>query len=415
MPSRFSGYRWVLIVFWVLAFAAIPVWNGLCPDMDWDAKMYFNTVHSLHAGHNIYADQIEALAAFNAQPALHLRDRTPAHYLYPPLTLLLLRQIGSFPPIFYIWCYWLIYIAGVLSQIWVAMQAAESMERRFVAFLAPAVAFFPGLLQEATLMDGNVAYILYGMIFVTAYLGWRYGQWRWFYLATLAASCFKIPMLSLLAIPILSARKQWLHACLTAAAGVILFVMQPWIWPSYFHGFLHALDLEFSLKHGLGVGPAGLFGALLLNANLPYYNAYAICYITYALPLFGLMLYLSRQFLDGKFSREQWIPVMVTGVILLNPRIMQYDYAPVTLFMALILWRTVVSLTSFRRAVVLCSLFFVAINLAVVLIDLIDTSYFYLKCIEGFLLAGAFAAGCWNLLRQTRESAISAGIPSTIG
>jgi hypothetical protein len=393
---------------WILAIAAIPVWNALSPDMDWDAKLYLNTIHSLQAGHDPYADQIEALNDFNAHPALHLHDRAPVLYIYSPITLLLLRLVGSLPPVIFIWGYWLIYAAGVFVPIWVCMQAAEPKERLFIAFLAPAVPFFPGLLQEATLMDGNIAYILYGLIFITAYLGWRRGQWHWFYLATLAVSCFKIPMLSLLAIPVLSARKQWLPAGITAAAGVALFVVQPWIWPSYFHGFLHALDIEFNLKHGFGVSPAGLLGRALLDAGLPFFTASMIFYLLYALLLFAILLYLSRLFLDGKFSLEQWIPVLATGVILLNPRIIEYDFAPLTLLMALILWRTISSVTSFARAILYCLLFFAAANVIAILLSANDSSYINLARLQGFLLAGAFIAGCWNLLRQARHPAQAA-------
>jgi hypothetical protein len=323
--------------------------------------------------------------------------------------------IGAFPAALYIWGYWLFYAAGTLAQIWVGMQATEPKERRVFAFLAPAAPFFPGLLQTSTLMCGNIAYILYGLIFVAALLGWRRGKWHWFYAATLAASCFKIPMLSLLAIPLLSARKQWLPACTTATAGVGLFIVQLWIWPVYFCNYLRSVELQFSYNHDFGSSLAGLFSQLLLNAGQPYATASTIFYILYALLILGVLLYLSWQFLDGKFALKQWIPVMVTGVFLLNPRIQEYDYAPVTLFMALILWRCIASLTSPARAIYSSFLFFAVVNVIFVLIEPIDTSSFYLKCIQCFLLAGAFAAGCWNLLRQTREPAIKIGIPSTIG
>lgn len=264
-------------------------------------------------------------------------------------------------------------------------------------------------------MCGNIAFILYGLIFVAAYQGWRRGRWHWFYLAVLAASCFKIQLLSLLVIPILSARRQWLQACTTAFAGVVLFVMQLWLWPAYFHNYLHVIELQFSYNHDFGSSPAGVFSMILLNAGLSYSTASTIIYTFYALLILGVLLYLSRLFLDGKFPLKQWIPVMVTGVILLNPRIQEYDYAPATIFMALILWRCMASLTCPARAIFSCFLFFAVVNVIIVLIVPIDTSSLYLKCIQCFLLAGAFAAGCWNLLRQTSESAINAGIPSTNG
>lgn len=402
-PSRFSGYRWIPFVIWILAFAAIPVWDAVDPGNGWDAKVILNAIHSLQAGHDPYADGIAIATAFHNQLALHPQASPPYFYVYSPITLPLLRLVGTLPPVLYIPGYWLVYAAGVFAQIWVAMQATELKEQRYFAFLAPAAAFFPGLLQHDAVMSGNLAFILYGLILLTALLGWRRGRWHWFYLAVLIASCFKIPFLSLLAIPVLSARRQWIQAGITGAAGVGLFTVQHWIWPSYFHNYLHALELIFSYDHGFGVGPAGLVSSGLMNAGLPY-SAGTIFYFLFAVPLFGLLLLLSRRFLSGDLSLEQWIPVMLTGVFLLSPRIQEYDVAPLALLMALILWRAISSFTSSTRAIAFCLSFFVLINAAVIFINSIDIADYYWNRIEGFILVGTFAAGSWNLLRQTSLS-----------
>jgi hypothetical protein len=149
----------------------------------------------------------------------------------------------------------------------------------------------------------------------------------------------------------------------------------------------------------------------LLHTGRPYSTASTIFYFLYALPLFGLLLYLSRQFLDGKFSLQQWMPVMLTGVILLNPRIQEYDFAPLTLLMALTLYRVIAAFTDSTRATVFSFLFFGVINIAVVLIAPIDTAYDYLRSIQGFLLVGFAAAGCLNLLQLTRGSDRSRSSP----
>ncbi|MFY9853762.1 MAG: hypothetical protein WAK26_07790 [Terracidiphilus sp.] len=382
---------------------AIPVWNAVDPGNGWDAKVILNAIHSLQAGHDPYADGIAIATAFHDQLTLHPQDSPPYFYVYSPLTLPLLRLVGSLPPMVYISGYWLIYAAGVLAQIWAGLQFVEIKERRFFVFLAPAAAFFPGLLQHDALMSGNLAFILYGLVFLAALLGWRRGRWHWFYLAVLAASCFKIPYLSLLAIPVLSARRQWIPAGIIGATGISLFTVQLWVWPSYFHNYLRALELIFSCDHGFGVGPAGLISSSLLNAGLPY-AAGTIFYVFFVLLSFGLLIFLSRQFLAGEFSREQWIPVMVTGVILLGPRIQEYDVAPLTLFMALIGWRVAFSYGNAIRAIIFCSLFFVVINAAVIYINSIDIADYYWNHMEGFLLVGIFAAGSWDLLRQTSWS-----------
>ena len=64
-----------------------------------------------------------------------------------------------------------------------------------------------------------------------------------------------------------------------------------------------------------------------------------IFYLCYAIPLFALLFALSRRYLQGSFTLRQWAPVLLVGVILFNPRILEYDVAPITLPLTLIAWR----------------------------------------------------------------------------
>lgn len=393
-------------VFWIFAFIAIPVWGALGQGNGWDAKVYLNAIHSVQAGHDPYADGIAVQEASHAQRKLHPLLPNPLVYVYSPLTLPLLRMIGILPLWFSIGIYWLLYGSGISAQIYVGAQFIEPKEWRFFAFFAPAAAFFPGLLQNMVLWGGNIAYILYGLVLTAALLGWRRGHWRWFYLAVLVASCFKPPLLTLLAIPVLSSRGQWLPASVTAGTGVGLFAIQSWVWPSYFHNYLCAVELQFGYNHDFGSGPAGLLGSALVMAGLTYSPWCMIFYGIITLPLFGLLFYLSRRFLRGDFTLERWVPVMVTGVILLNPRIQEYDVAPLTLFMALIFYRTCGRVFGAQRQNLFCALFFVGINILVipartVLVDEHVLGSFIWSDAEGLLLAGIFMAGCRNLLRQT--------------
>jgi hypothetical protein len=210
-------------------------------------------------------------------------------------------------------------------------------------------------------------------------------------------------MLTLLAIPLLSARKQKFPAALTACAGLGLFAAQYWIWPSLFQNYLHALDLEFRWVHGFGFGPAGMFGRALLDSGIPYTAASTAFYMLFALALLGILFYLSRQFFDGKFSLQQWIPVLLTGVILLNPRIQEYDVAPLSLCLAMILWRSALLVTTRRRAILACVTGFVLVNATAIFINTIDVECYYWNHMEGFLLIGVFTLGCWSLVRQSSE------------
>jgi hypothetical protein len=394
--ARYLGKKPVVYLFWALAFAAIPIWIRFHA-FAWDVAIYQNAVHALQAGHDPYADAIAVQRLFHSQLALHPNATHPYSYVYSPMTLPLVRLMGSLP----LWLsgtlYWLAYAVGALAAMWVAMQALDERERRYFIYFAPAAVFFPGFLEADTILSGNIAYILYGAVFAAAVVGWRRDRWAFFYLVTLAASCFKAPLLSLLAIPVFSAGRQWLPAGLTAAAGTALFAMQPHLWPSLFRNYLTAVELQFSYNGDFGCSPAGILSQILFDHGKPYAPG-SIFYLVYALPLAGFLFYLSRRFLRGAFSLEQWIPVLMIGVVLLNPRIKEYDVAPLALPMALIGWRFFDSFAHRRQRTLLWLALFFAVTNAIA-----SYSWDVRTLTNGSLLVSLFAVGSWNLLQHSRS------------
>ena len=393
--DRSIWYRILPIVFWVVALATVPILSSVQePATGWDLHVYANAVQSLRAGHDPYADGIAVQRAVHSQRLLHPDPfaAVPFTYVYSPITLPPLRLVSSWPPLISYTFYWLIYAIGSIAIVWVALQATEPKERRTFSLIAPAALFFPGFLLTMVLLSGNLSYILYGLIFTGALLGWRRGRWTWFYLATVIASCYKAPLLSLLAIPVLSARKQWLPTCLAGVAGIVLFAIQPLVWPSAFHHYMEAVELQFSYNHDFGLSPSGLLGNTLFFHGFPYSFASTLCYVLYAPIVFGTLLYLARRFFAGHFSLQQWIPVMLLGVILLNPRIKEYDVAVLSLPMALVAWRLFARGNTFARTALETSLFFIAVN------AIASNSPYSWQPTEGTLLVGLFVAGCWHLL-----------------
>ena len=399
LNNRFSLQRHVPAILWALTFAAIPFWIHFDAP-GWDFKIYLNALHSLRLGHDPYADGIAVQRLFHLQRWLHPNSPPPYTYVYSPITLPILRAAGFVPHALSGGVYWLLYAVCALLQIWVGLRATEPEERRVFAYLAPVAMFFPNLLVLDVVLSGNVAYILYGAVLLGAYRGWQRNRWAWFYLAVLIASCFKGPMLSLLAIPVLSARKQWLPVCLTGAAGIGLFGMQAWIWPSLFRNYLAAVELQFSYNSDFGFSPAGRFGHFLVSAGIPYSTPTTIFYLLYAFPMAAFLFYLSRQFHGGRLSFEQWMPVMLVGVLLLNPRVMTYDGAPIALPLALILWRFLASRFSFREAVAWMAGLFAVVNVPVMLFP----SDGLWRNLASVTLASIFSCGCWDLYVASRES-----------
>jgi hypothetical protein len=393
--------RAIVTVFWMLAFATVPVWIAH-DHVGWDVAVYQNAIRSLEAGHDPYADAISLQEAFHRSFALHPKSVTPFSHVYSPITVPLLRLIGAMP----IWiagiAYWLTYALCALCLVWIGIQAADENERRWFLLLAPAALFFPGTLHHDAILSGNVALVLYALVLFGATVGWHRGQWHWCYLAVLVASCFKAPLLSLVVTPVLSARGQWLPAGITAALGGALFAIQSLIWPSLFRRFLEAVELQFSYNRDFGCSPAGLLSNFLFNHGVSYTAAWTLFYLHYAVPTFGLLLYLSRQFLNARLSLEQWLPVLLVGVILLDPRIMQYDVVPVTLPMALIGLRFLARFNPPARAILFLALIFAIANYTAAR----DPGTW--KLVEGILLVVLFAAGCWILLRQSiTQSAVN--------
>jgi hypothetical protein len=230
--------RIIVVIFWISVFVTIPIYasfqipqwtsGNLCR---WDFDIYTRAIRSLEAGHDPYLDGVALEESLHRNDAIRDDSAASFTYLSPPITLPLLRLLSRMPG-WCVWFYWLFYAAAALAQLWVGMQWADAGERSFLALLAPATLFFPGFVQTAVLLGGNMSYIIYGLVLLAALHGWRRGCWRWYYAAALVVSCFKPPLLTLLAIPILSARRQWLPAGVTAAAGVAAFAVQPLLWPT---------------------------------------------------------------------------------------------------------------------------------------------------------------------------------------
>lgn len=386
--------RPVLIGMWIALVIAMFIWTRF-EIPGWDLRVYSAAIHSLRAGHDPYADAMQVQQAYHNQVGDPNGGARPYSYVYSPITLPLLRLIGKLPFWFSGTAYWVVYILAILGQLWVAMQFPSQNERRYFIYLTPSAAFFPGMLQNGVVLSGNIAYLLYFAVFWCALVGWKRGNWSWFYAATLAASCVKAPMLSLALIPALSARKQWIPAGLTTAAGVALFAIQPLFWPSLFGNYLKAVNLQFLYNEDFGCSLTGFLSDILFRHRLPYTTAALVFYLGYAVALFAVLFALSRRYLSGRLTLEQWAPVLLVGVILINPRIMEYDVAPITLLLTLIVWRFLARFTTTAKTILYLAIFFAVTN------AIAGYGWYVRKVVDCPLLILVFAAGCWTLWQQS--------------
>ena len=400
--------RAVAIIFWILAFVTIPIWTRTDPP-GYDIAIYHKAILSLHAGHDPYVDAMAVQDAFHRTFAQHPHAFPPYSYVYAPITLPLLRFIGHLPPWFACAAYWLTLIAAVFSVLWVTTSAREHTELTFITLVAPLAVFCPGMLAHDTILSGNIAFILYALVLLGAYLGWTRGIWRWCYLAILIASCFKPPLLTLLAIPFFSARRQWAPAGATAALGLGIFAAQSRVVPALFLHFMQAVQLQFTYNNDFGSSPAGVLSNFLVHHGFAYSPASLICYTLYAVAIVSVLFHLSRQYLNGALTLQQWMPVLLTGTILLNPRIMEYDAAPLAIPMGLITWRFFTRDGITTRAILTYFGLFLTANLIAVNVP------GAWKPTESLLLATVFSIGAGSLLQHNEAMLPASGTLSEAG
>lgn len=322
--------RKLLTFLWIGSLSALLVLMTTRP-WGWDAKVYATAVNSVRHGGNPYAEGIAIQETFHENMDKDYNGLSPMTYVYSPITLPLLKVLTLVPSRVLSTSYFLLLILGFSLQMYAGWAMATDSERKWLLFLFPVALYFPGLLNNDVGLSGNIAYLLYGVILVAAISGWKRNHWTGYYIAVILASCCKAPMLSLLALPALLGRKQLIRSCVAGAIGILLFACQSWLWPQLFADYLRAVNLQFEWNRDFGFGPAGLLGEVLQQAGLPFTLATQILYLTFAVFVFSTLVYTMKRTGTTELAREAWLPVALVGVVMLNPRIKEYDVAPLTI------------------------------------------------------------------------------------
>jgi hypothetical protein len=330
--------RWIILLWLVAAISIAGM--AIAGPAGWDTQVYWNAIQSVHRGGDPYAEGLAAQQAFHSRPPSDPNEHPPMTYVYSPQTLPLLGLLTYIPGWLLGSVYWCAVAAGFMLQLWACYWMASLQERRWLVYLLPFAALFPGLLSNDVILSGNVAYILYGLVLAAAVPGWKRDKWLWFYLAVLVASLCKAPLLTLLAFPVLVGRKQWIPAGITAAVGSLLFAAQPLLWPAQFREYLTAVRLQFDWNHDFGFSPAGILGKILWEPGQSHSTATTTLYLAFAAALGILLLVIGYRQRRYGLAREMWIPVALVGTVLLNPRIKEYDIGAITIPLLLIAWRT---------------------------------------------------------------------------
>ena len=368
-----------------------PLW--LAPGIYWDVAIYHRAMEAVKAGLDPYATGLAR------QIAVEAAGKHTFTYVYPPITIPVLRALNWLP----LWVasalYWSIYGLGYVGLLWAVTRCFTPEDKGVMKYFVPVVIYFPALMPDEVILSGNVAYIFYGALFTAMIRGWKRGDWRWFYAAVLIASCVKVPFLTMLAIPALLGERQWLKGTMVGAAGLGLFGLQSWLWPVQFHEYLTSVGLQFQFNADFGQSIASNLARLMYWGHMPYTTVPTLVYLAYGGALFAAMFHFGKLYHQGRISAETYIPVLLLAVIVMNPRIMQYDVHAVALPMVLVLVRSVAS-RSKVGIVVSCSVLFFT------LIDLLGVNFYRW---DDYRNMGVFVAvmvvGLQSLRAEARRSA----------
>ena len=330
--------RRVVALFWIGSIISLVALASQ-DSPGWDTDVYWAAIKSVSRGGNPYAEGIAVQKVFHDQKNKDPHAHPPMTYVYSPITLPVLNILGKLPAWLLGTSYYCALIVGFALQMWAVWKMATVHERRWLPFLLPAAAYFPGFLNDDVILSGNIVYLLYGLVLAAAIPGWKRNQWGWYYLAVLAASICKAPLLTLLAFPAILGRRQWVASGAVGAAGLALFFVQARLWPTLFAQYMQAVQLQFDWNADFGFGPAGVLGLALQNAGMSYTIASEAIYVGFAIAMASVLFWLSRVLQANDALRDAAVPLILVGTVLLNPRVKEYDVAAITIPMALIIAR----------------------------------------------------------------------------
>ena len=382
-PTRPSTLALVLLlvvagaVFWVLHRTDLV---GLWLE---DLPVYSHAVQTWLAGHSPYDASL-----------------SPLFFLYPPVFLYVAGLLSHLVPEHSgALVYAAVLIAAacaiplVLARYFFRMPWLSPLFALLLFFASPR---FTGVLAMCSM---NIASILYCLAFLGAVPGLRRNRWEWFYLAVFLAAMVKINFLVLLLLPLLAGRGQWPRSVGCGAAVIAANLGERVIWPELYAGYEWSLEQGILLNQQFGYGP---FGILASYHHKRHIGAGTVAYIVagvFAILLLSSMFALRRRLarIGNLADNGVWLALVLAVIILVNPRVMQYD-ADIALLAGFVLW--VYGLRT-RRLIVLTVLLFLP-SLWVprfVLNPHLHGMY------ETLLVLASIVIAFWRLWRETGEAA----------
>jgi len=366
---------------WALAGYFILHRGHLDPFLFSDAHVYANALSSWVSGQNAYDAHFGAL-----------------RFLYPPIFLYVAGPLANVFPAHWGWILYLaidlactLALPIVLARFYFKQSWLNAL---FALLLFLAAPQFGGVLALAS---GNLACVLYLLVFLAALPGLGKNRWAWFYAAVFLVSLIKINLLLMLALPILAGKRQTIRSSACALVTIAAYLLQKILVPGLYEGYKSSLRYELFEAHQYGYGVFGI----VADTNYKFHHTigrspYWITGVFVLLLFSGLLLLRRRLPLDGlKRDRTDgiWLTLIIVAIVLANPRLLHYD-ACVAMPAAFVL---ITNLLRFRRPILVFAALF--------LVSLLAAFFVHSTPLKGSLetagLLAAFTATFFKLWSET--------------
>jgi hypothetical protein len=265
----------------------------------------------------------------------------PLHFLYPPVFLGIAGFVARLVP------------AGWGSGLYTALHVAATcalpviLTRWYFRFpwltLPFALLLFfasPNFTGVRALCTLNIASTAYCVAFLAAVPGLKRERWLWFYLAVLVAASIKIIFLSLLLLPLFAGRRQWRNSLLCGGGVLLVNLLEKTLVPGLYAGYQASLVRGIVQEGAYGFGVFGIVAAYGYKLHIPEPTGAFVVAALQNFALLGVLFFLQFRLRRVEWTesmRSAWLALVVTAVILLNPRLLQYD-ADISLLAAYALW-----------------------------------------------------------------------------
>ncbi|MBB6143289.1 hypothetical protein HNQ77_001233 [Silvibacterium bohemicum] len=345
----------------------------------WDAQVYARAIGDWRAHRDAYT-AAEGLI-----------------FVYPPIFLWIAGALAGLMPEH--WAWYLFIACHIAATLTLPLVLAQFYFRR--AWLSVAFAYTlyvaePGFAGLVSLRAGNLANIFYLLTLLAALPGLRRNRWGWFYAAAFLIGMVKIAFLLVLILPVFAGRRQWIKSALCGVAAAATYPLQRWIAPVSYRAFVAAANIQVGAHADYGYGILGT--AATMERKLLHRGVDLLPFVVQAAFIVAIVvaLYLLRRRLPEEAQGGVWLALLLTAIILCNPRIERYD-SYVGLLAAFILLAEALQT---RRYLLLLSAIFLPSMLTLYIRHRshhVDAWGAY----ETLVLVVAFAAGyCW-LWRST--------------